>query len=96
MAIDNEVLRDLLEHAWGTIGILSGPDRNHAAEALRARIWAHLHEEEAECPNCDHYVVNHAAPGPCAVYECDCQGNDDYSRVDINGTSTPSVPIRKR
>lgn len=93
--IDNEVLRDLLEHAWGHIAMLSGPQRNHAAEAFRARIWAHLHDEEAACPTCDHYIVNHGAAGPCAVYECDCQGNDDYSRSDVNGTPTPSLRLAR-
>lgn len=93
VGIENEVLRDLLGVAWSTIGLLSSRERNPVAEALRARIWAHLHEEEAECPACDHYVVNHGAAGPCAVEGCDCQGNDDYSRGDINGTSTPSEPL---
>ena len=73
--LDNEVARDLLEHAWGIIAILSPDQPNWPAEAFRERIWAYLHDEEAECRNCDHYVVNHEAAGPCAVADCDCQNN---------------------
>jgi hypothetical protein len=75
LGIDNEVLRDLLEVAYSTVAILSADQGNAPAEAFRERIWAHLHDEEAACPNCDHYIVNHEAAGPCAVYECECQTN---------------------
>jgi hypothetical protein len=71
--LDNEVLRDVLEVAWTTITTLAPTGQNWAADALRTRIWAHLHDENMECPSCEHYVVNHEASGPCIVPDCDCQ-----------------------
>lgn len=73
--LDNEVLRDLLEVAWTTIMTLAPTGHNDAADAFRARIWAHLHDKEAECSHCRHYIVNHEAASPCAVEDCVCQSN---------------------
>jgi hypothetical protein len=73
--LENEVLRDLLEVCWTAITTLAPTGQNNAADGLRDRIWAHLHNEEAECPRCDHYIVNHEAAGPCACEGCECQSN---------------------